>query len=140
MTTKLVGTVRFFDWDKNYGYVATEAGDVFVDASAIRRQQAREMRRSHLLDRTLPKALHVGQKVVLDVALNKQGRMQGANVDVIADAPYAFIATSTPTATPASSPTAASTPKLTLSQIFSRSEISASRRSSPTRLDLSLLL
>ena len=135
MTTRLLGTVRFFDWDKNYGYVATEAGDVFVDASAIRRQQAREMRTSHLLDRSLPKALHVGQKVAMDVALNKQGRMQGGNVDVIADAPYAFIATTTssPTATPTSS--SSSTPKLTLSQIFSRSEISASRR-----LDLSLLL
>jgi CspA family cold shock protein len=62
------GTVKFFNSDKGYGFIAPETGgkDVFVHISAVERSGL--------------KGLADGQRVTFDVEKDRQGRDSAANL------------------------------------------------------------
>ena len=63
-----VGTVKFFDTNKGFGFIAPEGGggDVFVHVSALERAGMR--------------ALTDGQKVSFDLERDKKGRNSAVNL------------------------------------------------------------
>lgn len=63
-----VGTVKFFNTSKGFGFITPEDGgrDVFVHASAVERSGLA--------------ALHDGQRVSFDLEPDRQGRDNAANL------------------------------------------------------------
>ena len=63
-----VGTVKFFDTNKGFGFIAPEGGgkDVFVHVSALERAGMR--------------ALTDGQKIAFDVERDQRGRDSAINL------------------------------------------------------------
>ena len=118
------GTVKWFDLVKNYGFISPDeqlprGGEVFVDSSAITKQQPHAMLRPLAIDEDLPKTLFAGQKVRFQLLTTRGGRMRATNVEVTAEAPVQSPCPSTQ-ASPQSSP---KHEKLTLSQLFSLAEM-----------------
>ena len=69
MSERIVGTVKWFNAGKGYGFIARESGpDVFVHYSAIQAEGFRN--------------LEEGQKVEFDVEQGNKG-LQAANVTIL---------------------------------------------------------
>lgn len=66
-----VGTVKFFDTNRGFGFISPEQGgkDVFVHISAVERAGLR--------------ALADGQKVSFDVERDRQGRDSATNLQAV---------------------------------------------------------
>ena len=66
-----VGTVKFFDTNKGFGFIAPETGgkDVFVHVSALERAGMR--------------ALTDGQKISFDVERDQRGRDSAINLKAV---------------------------------------------------------
>ena len=69
MSDRIIGTVKWFNGDKGYGFIAREGGaDVFVHFSAIQADGYR--------------SLQEGQKVEFNVEKGPKG-LQAANVTIV---------------------------------------------------------
>ncbi|HYX46784.1 MAG TPA: cold-shock protein [Sphingomicrobium sp.] len=69
-----VGTVKFFNQDKGYGFIAPEGGgnDAFVHISAVERSGMR--------------GLHENQRVSYDLEQDRRGKMAATNLRDASDA------------------------------------------------------